>query len=67
MPGADHEAIVELLRERPELLRALLAATGATVPAGAVSALDSDLSARRPLTLLADAVFWPGKATTAWR
>jgi hypothetical protein len=59
MPGIEHEAIVQLLHDKPQLAATLLTAlgAGARVPAGATAAVaDSDLSARRPLALIAENV-----------
>jgi hypothetical protein len=57
MPGIEHEAVVELLHRNPHLVAALLTACGVPVAADATAAIaDSNLSARKPVTLTAEIV-----------
>jgi hypothetical protein len=61
MPSIRHEAVVEVLRNEPDLLVLLLGRLGIRLPSGAFPILaDSNLSSRDPdllRTLLADNVF----------
>ena len=61
MPGIPHEAVVEVLRNEPQLLAMLLGRLGVRLPSGSVPVIaDSNLSSRDPdfmKTLLADNVF----------
>jgi hypothetical protein len=61
MPGIRHQAVVQVLRDEPQLLAMLLGSLGVRLPAGAVPALtDSNLSNRDPgylKELIADNVF----------
>jgi hypothetical protein len=61
MPGIPHEAVVEVLRNEPQLLAMLLGRLGVRFPSGAVPVIaDSNVSSRDPnfmKTLLADNVF----------
>lgn len=57
MPSVEHEAVVELLHHNPQLAGLLLASAGVEVPSGATAAIvDSNLSARKPVALAAEAV-----------
>jgi hypothetical protein len=57
MPSVEHETVVELLHRAPELAAILLASAGVTVPAGTSAVIaDSNLSARKPVALAAEAV-----------
>jgi hypothetical protein len=61
MPGIRHQAVVQVLRDDPELLAMLLGSLGVRLPYGAVPAIrDSNLSNRDPdylKELIADNVF----------
>jgi hypothetical protein len=57
MPSVEHEAAVEILHRNPELAAILLASVGVAVPVGATAVIaDSNLSARKPVALAAEAV-----------
>jgi hypothetical protein len=57
VPSIAHEAVVELLRRKPQLAAALLASAGVRVPVGAAGILaDSNLSVPEPTELRADVV-----------
>jgi hypothetical protein len=61
MPGIRHQAVVQVLRDEPQLLVMLLGRLGVSLPSGAVPDLkDSNLSSRDPdylKELIADNVF----------
>lgn len=61
MPGIRHQAIVQVLRDKPQLLVMLLGTLGVRLPSGAVpDSRDSNLSNRDPdylKELIADNVF----------
>lgn len=61
MPGMRHEATVELFRTTPELLTLFLQRAGVPAPARTPEGVDSDVSARRPLQLLAENVYLVGE------
>jgi hypothetical protein len=59
MPGIEHEAVVELLHQNPQLAVVLLASASAGIrlPPGTTGiTADSNLSARRPLAFTAENV-----------
>jgi hypothetical protein len=58
MPSMTHEGLVELLRDRPELLEVLLKVVGVKVPLhDAVAAVTESLGAARPIELRVDGTF----------
>jgi hypothetical protein len=62
MPGLRHEAVVELVHRFPQLTAVLLRSAKVRVPEGPVREVDSNLSARRPLTFIAESVYLHGGA-----
>ena len=60
MPGIRHEAAVDLVHRFPQLAAVLLRSAQVPVPAGPVREVDSNLSARRPLSFAAESVFLHG-------
>jgi hypothetical protein len=61
MPGIRHEAVVDLVHRFPQLAAVLLRSVQVPVPAGPVREVDSNLSARRPLSFAAESVFLHGE------